>query len=858
MLLAGALGCLPGVPDALASASTNTSIVLRAVGVPDGSCYGALGESLLRTMAAFQQRFPQVRLEPATGIDIPGRSMDMLPLMQIAGDVSPDVIFVNFRQSDTYVRNKFLYPIEHYVEAQAGVSIPNGHLLSTADYVAALRRGTHDCAQLDERIPAQCWDVIRRECPYGRDCPYIKAWHAQEAATHAHVWCLPEGQMVIALSYRRDVLAEAGLPDRVPVDCDEFLAWARRMTNPRENCYGVAINPGELGWSTLSFLYSFGGRAVEKDAAGNWRCVFDSEQAVAAYYYVARLYLEPFENEHGRFVGVVDLADQNNPAVRHGLSFTYIDPSFFNNVNPNLVGFGPVPRGPTGIRGSEFNCPMYGLYAGNLDHDARKRDLAWEYMWFCGGREASRIQAKVFVENGMGRFIRPSVLQDAGYAEYIRQVPAGWDEATQQALAAGVPEPYGKNCQLVYRYMSMAIDQIRNDATVRQAIAAGHAQEAKDRIRAILHARVGVADEKMLNRLPPDVRRFRHRVAAAATVLMVLAFGYVFRRVMRTFSQSLVRSEADRNRGEWQFGRHKLAYLLLMPAMLLIAVWAYYPLARGTLMAFQDYNVRGFTQWTGFENFASVLFSREFWYALGISVEYTVLFMLFGFGAPILLALLLTEVPRGKVLYRTIFYLPAVLSGVVVMFLWKGFYGPYGMINQALNILLHGWNALCGTHCADLAIDWLTSPRFALFFCLLPSIWAGMGPGCLIYLAALKTIPDDLYEAADIDGANVAQKVRCIALPGIKSLIVINFVGAMIGAMQSGSQFILVMTGGGPYTPFGQTEVIGLHIFWEGFGYLRFGIATAMAWVLGSMLIGFTVFQLQRLSRMEFKTAGGK
>ena len=89
------------------------------------------------------------------------------------------------------------------------------------------------------------------------------------------------------------------------------------------------------------------------------------------------------------------------------------------------------------------------------------------------------------------------------------------------------------------------------------------------------------------------------------------------------------------------------------------------------------------------------------------------------------------------------------------------------------------------------------------------------------------------------------------------SLILINFVGAAIGAMKSGGEFVLAMTGGGPYTPYGATEVVGLHIFWEAFGYLRFGPATAMAWVLGSMLIGFTVLQLQRLSRMEFKAGAG-
>jgi len=130
-----------------------------------------------------------------------------------------------------------------------------------------------------------------------------------------------------------------------------------------------------------------------------------------------------------------------------------------------------------------------------------------------------------------------------------------------------------------------------------------------------------------------------------------------------------------------------------------------------------------------------------------------------------------------------------------------------------------------------------------------------MGPGCLIYLAALKTIPEELYEAADIDGAGPIRKVTSIALPSIRALISINFIGAVIGVMKSGGQYILAMTGGGPYTPFGQTEVVGLHIYWQAFGYLRFGPATAMAWILGSMLIGFTVIQLKRLRSMEFKTA---
>jgi multiple sugar transport system permease protein len=841
-----------GMSAAESPSAVRPEIVLKAWGVPDGSGYGPMEEALLRTMVAFRERFPWVKPVPATGISIPDRGI--APLMQIAGDVSPDVIYVNFRLSDTYVQNKFLYPLDRFIEKTAGVSIPDGHLLDIDAYIARLKQGPDYVRHFEERIPRQCWEVMRRRCPYGLDCPYLKEWGVSPVAAHTHTWSLPQGPLVMALFYRRDLFAEAGLPDRPPATMEEFMQWARRLTNPKDNVYGLSLTLSETGWETLSFLYSLGGRAVELDDQGNWHCVFDSDAAVEAYTFTARLFLEPFTNDYGRFTSVVDISGRQDASTRYAMRFWYLDEKFFSQEDPNITGFGPVPQGPTGLRGSEFNSRMSGIYAGIAPG---KLDAAWEYMLFYSGREARRIQADVFVEKGMGRFLRPRLLREAGYPEYIDKIPPGWDEAIQQAMQSGVPEPYGRNCQQVYRYMSMAIDQIRNDAAVRSALEGGRVQDARKRVREILKARVALADEKMLNIVPPGVRRLRTCVAAVAAAGMVILFVFVFRKVFRTFSQAMLRSEADRQRGDWQFGRYKLAYLLLLPALLSIAVWVYYPLFRGTLMAFQDYNVRGFSRWTGFDNFAIVLFNPEFWFSMGVSLEYTVLYMVFGFAAPLLLALLLAEVPRGKMLFRTLFYLPAVLSGVVVIFLWKGFYGQYGMINQLLNFVVHGINAATGGAIPDFTREWLASPQFALFFCLLPTIWAGMGPGCLIYLAALKTIPDDLYEAADIDGAGILRKVSHVTFPSMRALIVINFVGAVIGAMKSGSQFILAMTGGGPYTPFGQTEVIGLHIFWEAFGFLRFGVATAMAWVLGSILIGFTVLQLQRLSRMEFKAAGG-
>jgi len=233
--------------------------------------------------------------------------------------------------------------------------------------------------------------------------------------------------------------------------------------------------------------------------------------------------------------------------------------------------------------------------------------------------------------------------------------------------------------------------------------------------------------------------------------------------------------------------------------------------------------------------------------------------MVFGFWVPIGLALLLSEVPKGKSFFRTVYYLPAVLSGLVVILLWKSFYSPEGLINSILNGGVAAINAIARSKIEPFQTNWLENHTTALICCLLPTVWAGMGPGCLIYLAALKTVPDEIYEAADIDGAGTRAKVFHIALPSIKALVIINLVGAVIAAIRGAGGFVLAMTGGGPYgQEGGTTEIIGLKIFYTTFGALKFGTAAAMAWVLGAMLIGFTVVQLQRLSRMEFTSAARK
>jgi len=123
----------------------------------------------------------------------------------------------------------------------------------------------------------------------------------------------------------------------------------------------------------------------------------------------------------------------------------------------------------------------------------------------------------------------------------------------------------------------------------------------------------------------------------------------------------------------------------------------------------------------------------------------------------------------------------------------------------------------------DIPYRWLGDRETAMLACVLPMVWAGMGPGCLIYLAALKGIADDFYEAADIDGATFIDKILFVVFPILKPLLIINFVGVFINSWRATAN-ILAMTGGGA-----GTEVSGLHIFYKAFIFLKFGPATAMA-----------------------------
>jgi len=804
---------------------------------------------------AFEAAHPRIRLTCPTGLVIPEMSaMDTQPLMAIAGGVSPDVIYVNFRQSDTYIREGFLYPLDEWVN-------------------------TLPTAEREERLPAKLVPVVQRVGPAVRGAP-----------AGAHVWALPYSLYVKGLCWRKDLFQTAGLdPEQPPRTWDELYTFAQRCTDPDRGTYGIGWSRS-AHWSAhfYSILCSAGGSALTETAPGEWSAAFGSPQATDAYLFVLKLAQARWQHPSGRWVEGVAYREADVSLMwqqgRIAMVERYFTDDMLADVNPELVGLAPSPAWPDGRRASELNAAMCGIFSGAAAKGRDVLDAAWQYVRFLGSPEAKAIKTRVLVENGYGLFANPLQLERLDYHDYLRQIPPAWREAYQTALSHGEPEPYGRNCQMIYNYMSAPADRM-----LIERLGQIPAEQARPRVQALLTEYARRANERLTGRVAPDVQRFRRATALAVASGMAVGFFLLFRLVTRVFGEA-AGGATPRRLGK----RAWVAWLLLAPALLIVAVWRYFPLAWGALIAGQDFHLALPSRWTGMDNLATVLWDPEFWRSVAVSAEYTALSLLLGFVTPIVLAVLLHELPRGKLLYRVIYYLPAVLSGLVVMLMWKPFFEPSerGLFNRLAGAVPDWlWLALAGgaaAGCAAAAIvqwrkgerpaatvfavlaaiaaatlawalhalpftpqRWLDDPRWAMPCVILPTVWAGIGPGCLIYLAALKTVPEELHEAADLDGAGVFGKLRHVTLPTIRVLIFINFIGAVAHGFQV-SEYILAMTGGGPS---GLTEVLALKVFYDAFVHLRFELATAAAWLLGAMLIGLTALQMRRLASVEYRAA---
>lgn len=817
---------------------------------------------------------PRLELRQWGGISLPGGGGRAPLLMSIAGGTAPDIYLSWFHIIRNDMRQRFLCPLNEWIGEDR-----NGN------------------GRIDDDEAR--WAGWARVPPLWREV----------ATEDGKVYGLPTaGILYFGLVYRKDLVRNCGLdPDDPPKTWDEFWGWCQRLTLPNKTIEGATVQRGQRGfaipdepWALLPWMQSAGGSPVVqfrtspttgkdyefameevafvapdtgedlKRVPSRWQAAFDSPAGQAACGFYRKLMWAPWlrDPETGAPVDLTEedvtrrsvtvggrtLAFHDDEVIRGVARSTITDASDFTAMFERgevAIMFSDAAR----MEGLTQTRSMSGDYIGVMPFPARnaackpvvsafkhywvmteavarrpkeERDLVWKCLQdLTSEADRDRVIRRKALTGG-AVWCNPNDLKRLGLDDYLGEVSATtrkFYEGIDSGAYAVRTEPYAG-------FWQAASDVLHRRVVSVLLSLDGRNFDYETALKNVTRdANAGLMFE--LSKTELDKRRPLARVLFGIGAIVLIVCVYLIVRERRAAAK--LQGTTGARTGML------LPLLMLAPAIISIAVWSYYPLIKGALMAFQNYRLVGESTWLGLDNVISVATDANFWLYIRKTFKFVAISLSLGFAVPIILALLLTEVPRGKVFFRTLFFLPQMSSGLVIALMWKMMYSSTdtGVLNKLLVAVGLAPQA------------WLQDPFWAMACCILPGIWAGAGMGSLIYIAALSSFPPDFYEAAAIDGAGLWKRLVHITLPQLLPLIVINFVGAFIGAFQ-GMGSIFLLTFGGPGN---ETMVLSLAIWQEAYNNLRFSTATTMGWFLGVGLIGFTYLQIRFLRRVEFRRA---
>ncbi|MFI6732664.1 carbohydrate ABC transporter permease [Nonomuraea sp. NPDC050451] len=278
--------------------------------------------------------------------------------------------------------------------------------------------------------------------------------------------------------------------------------------------------------------------------------------------------------------------------------------------------------------------------------------------------------------------------------------------------------------------------------------------------------------------------------------------------------------------------RARFIALCLLPGVVFVALFTYYPMIRGTVIALQRYNLFDITStpFVGLENFQAVLSEDRFWTALRNTGTWVVVSLFFQFFLGFGLALLLRRHFRGRGLYQAWVFFPWAMSGFLIGLLWRWmFNGQFGVINDLL----------LKTGLIDQRIGFLATPGWAMTSVIVANIWYGVTFFAIMIMAALQSVPKELYEAADVDGASRLRQFWHVTLPHIRPTLALIVLLRIIWILNF-PDLIYSMTGGGPA---GGTDIITTFLIQQVIGG-DYGRAGAVGLLILGLLLSFSVFYL--------------
>ncbi|MBA3469048.1 MAG: sugar ABC transporter permease [Herpetosiphonaceae bacterium] len=276
------------------------------------------------------------------------------------------------------------------------------------------------------------------------------------------------------------------------------------------------------------------------------------------------------------------------------------------------------------------------------------------------------------------------------------------------------------------------------------------------------------------------------------------------------------------------------AFLFLLPALLALTTFTWYPMVKAVGYSFQKVKLAGGSTWVGLDNYRRMLGNPLFYTAWSNVLEFTILSIVLGFVIPIIVALMINELRRMGGIFGLIAYLPTLIPVTIALLVWRQLYAPEGgFINSLL---------------AQVGIPaqlWLQNPLLVKPAMIVIMTWAGIGGTILIYLAALKEIPQELYEAAQLDGFSVWQRIQYIVLPLLASRIAMLLILQIIFVSQVFAEPQLLTQGG----PANHTITPVLEIYRTAFDRGDYGLASA--WSV-SLLLVLAVFSITYV-RLSFR-----
>lgn len=279
-------------------------------------------------------------------------------------------------------------------------------------------------------------------------------------------------------------------------------------------------------------------------------------------------------------------------------------------------------------------------------------------------------------------------------------------------------------------------------------------------------------------------------------------------------------------------------YLFLLPAGIVLLIFFFIPFFQTIGLSFLDYSNNIYhASFAGLQNYVAILHNPVFYKVMLNTVIYLVVAVPVLAIIPLFLAILINQKIKGITLYKILIYLPVIVSIVVAAIAFKWLYAEQGILNYLLNVFhIH-------------SIGWLTDPKYAIYSVIIVTIWKGIGYYMMIYLAALMSVPKELYEACDIDGAGFFTKHLTVTIPHIMPTIALVTTISSISAMKIFAE-IYVMTKGGPLN---STKTIVYYIYEKAFENLDLGYASAMAVILLVIVMAFSLVNILCFEKNKYQ-----